>query len=126
MDSTLLHLSIKGTVLSAYIAMDRGHPWVVPSSEDSSIPPEVLRQIVWTVTGRNLRGLLPEVGMCIGCYGGPLHDSDDCVKTACMSCTWWPAVISLLSRDLPIIRLKTSPIPTGRTLQGSSKGGGSS
>ncbi len=39
--------------------------------------PFLLRQIVWTATGRNLRGLLPEVGMCIGCYGGPRHDSDD-------------------------------------------------
>ena len=123
MDSTLLHLSIKGTVLSAYIAMDGDIPgWYLLLRT----VPFLLRQIVWTATGRNLRGLLPEVGMCIGCYGGPLHDSDDCVKTACMSCTWWPAVISLLSRDLPIIRLKTSPIPTGRTLQGSSKGGGSS
>ena len=37
--AVLRHLSIRGITLSAYKAMESGQPWVVPSSEDSSIPP---------------------------------------------------------------------------------------
>ena len=39
-----LHLFINGMTLTAYSAMDRGHPCVVPSSEDSSIPPVTNRR----------------------------------------------------------------------------------